>query len=735
MVSSAEPAAQARIQPLNIYSAPGTAPEGLRRRGPGPGNDTALRPRVSITGGELSAHMRSMSLAEASTHDSMEDLDIQVSLPPQPDRAQRMQSVAQRVATVESAQETLMRRIDAQVQQTFAKRTEYILLPAAPFDGLFEANADNRSSRFRPLLQAALDHTAAARQWREVADHHAVALGAAQRFGVADVQRTATEAIAFCEATAIRLEMVSHMLAALATSRLGLSAAEGGNFRALELTTDALRTVIDQGREHGFQALQAAGFVPQLQQIAEDAGAHLRRAGTVRDANLAVLVPLAFRAASQVPVWQARTAAAALELLQVAGSLHAAMQGDSQALASRATPLPALLMSAAKAEERATRQTPAQDHEQVLGAWIAALDAHADLPHAVAQASARLQVDALQAQGVQALRQHVDQGLDRAIGQVRGALEASVDALQKELRASDASAGDGDLQPLQAAARNLARRAEQLQERVAGDAVLQRPELRHALEPSALARPFAVVQQAAQAVAQAAAQFGRAEAAALQRVAAEAHAAATAPGAPASKPMAALAAYCSQLAQDVTSARMTILMAPAQIEHESAKEFLRQARQASLPAGHQLETLLMGLDGSLAAAPAGNADRSQIEQLQAIAREAGSRAAVVTLRGDAPAQAQATQRATALMLRATSVAAGAMAESLAYVSRRCTSFLRWRRSSALAWRRASPNVLVQRVPPLVRHWPSRSTSTPTGSPSTWLTSQASKVPSFAMPNG
>jgi hypothetical protein len=659
------PGSQARVQEANTSSTPGLAPEGLSSRRPAPGGDAALRPRLSAIADQLSARTHALSLGEASPRDSMDDLDIRVAVPPLPDRAQRMESVAQRVAAVASAQETLARRIDAQTQEVHARRAEY-RLPAAPFGALFEANADNRSSRFKPLRQAAQDHLDAARQWREAVPLHEVALGAAQRFGVEDVRRTATEAIGFCEAKAARLEMVGQMLTALSTSRLGLSAAEGGNFRSLELSTTALHAVIEKGRVHGFQALQDAGFEPQLRQMAEDAGAQLKRAGAAHDSSLAVLVPQAFRAASQVPVWQARTAAAALELVQVAESLLAAMQGDAQAIESPAAPLPALLMAATKAEERACRQKPAQDFGEALGAWFSALEAHVDLPDALAQASARVTVDALQAQAVQTLQQHVDQGLARTQAQVRGILETAVDALHADLRAADA-AGDSDLHGLEAAAHGIAQRAGQLQALVSSAPVLQRPALKQSLPAQTLAQPFAVLQQAAQAVAAAAAGFGTAEAAALKRAASAAQAAASAPGTLAAKPMGELAAFCNQLARDV-------MMAPAEVEHERAKEFLVQVNQAALPAGRRLEALLNGLQDlpALHSPPAVPATphpgqfeaRLHIDRMQAVARHAQALTALAALPDGAPPQALATQRATRLMLRATSVAASAVAESL-----------------------------------------------------------------------
>lgn len=605
--------------------------------------------------------MQSLSLADTGRRDGADELHILAASPPEPTQAQRLQAVEQRVAAVGSAQETLLRRIDAQVQQTFAKRRQH-MLPGAPFTALFEASADNLRSGFRPLRQAAQDHLDVARAWREVADHHAVAIGAAEKFGVADVSRTATEAKAFCEASAVRDEMLGHMLSALATSRRGLSQAELGNFRALELASTALRAVIEQARGPRLELLLGVGFEQQLGHMVADALGHLGRAGAAGGAHAAQIVPLAFRAASKRPVWQAKVAAAALELVQVAGSLRAALQGDPQALASPAPSLPSLLRAAEGAEERAARHKPAQDSSQALGAWFAALDAHADLPDAVAQASARTPADTLQAQGVQALRQHVDQGLGRVQDQVRGLLEGAVAALHTDLRAADA-AGDSDLRGLQAAARGIAQRAGQLQALVSTTAVLQRPALKQALPAQTLAQPFAVLQQAAQAVAAAAARFGTKEATELNRAAAAAQAAAAVPGALAAKPMGELAAFCSQLAMDVLST--------ADIGHEAAKAFLAQVSQVALPAGRRLEALLTGLQDLPAVHPPraephpglGDA-RLHIDQMLEVARQAQAATTLAALPDDAPPQALATQRATRLMLRATSVAASAVAESL-----------------------------------------------------------------------
>lgn len=604
----------------------------LRGRGAVPGGDAAPRPRLPAGADELAARLGSVSLGSTAAPDapaagSAMDVDtdsdsdsddstrILAVDPPAPSPEAREQAMAQRAAAVASPQETLKLRIDAQVQQTFAQRREH-LLPAAPFDGLLEANDDNKGTGFAPLRQAAWDCVDAARAWREVADHHAVVLAAAQRFGLADVCSTASRAAEFCEAAAARADMRGQLLKALAAHWPAAHDTDEGNFRWLETAAADLRAVMEHGRTQGLQWSPGDGFDLRLRKLVENASAQLERVLRVED-HRHPLVPGGFRSAPQVPEWQLRFALATLDLRDAVGSLCAA-------------------------------QAQGQPVEPLEGDGIAP---------------------------------------------VRGRLGRLAEGLQADLLAADVAAGSGDLRVLQATARGLARRAGQFQALVQDAPVLQRlgrPEA----DPAALARPFAVLQQACQAVAGAAGRFGTEEAAALQQAAAAAHAAAAVPSGLAAESMGALASFCTRLSQDVLSAQ-------AAIEQEAAKEFLWQAGQATVPAGHRLETLMSGLPALLSGDPQAAArlhatqdgDRAAIGQMMALAHEAEARLAAPTLPDGAPPQALATQRATRLALQATSVAARAVAESLAV----CCQALQELSRAPLRRRPALAEALAERV--------------------------------------
>lgn len=296
---------------------------------------------------ELAAHLGAVSLrsptgsgsglemeidSDADTH-SVDSLNIVAEDPPEPGREERLQAIARRVAAVESAQQTLMARIEAQVQQISAKRHDQ-LLQTTPFAWLLDVVDGNRATRFEPLQRAAIGFLDVSREWRQVADRHAVALGAAQRFGLADVQATAGRAIEECEAAASRAEMRGLMLQALGLQREGLQDAGRGHFRPLEMAADALREVTGRAHERGLAWLPGDGFDLELQRIAEAAHAHLvRAAGVVNPQD--PFVWRVFQTEQRLPLWHVRSALAALDLMDAAESLRASQTHrprDEQAL-------------------------------------------------------------------------------------------------------------------------------------------------------------------------------------------------------------------------------------------------------------------------------------------------------------------------------------------------------------------------------------------------------------------
>ncbi|HET7864900.1 MAG TPA: hypothetical protein VFL86_10895 [Burkholderiaceae bacterium] len=546
-------------------------------RRPASGGEAALRPRRSSSADDLAAHLGAVSLGSPMAPHSDDEMDIDSNSdtdsvdsgsilavdPPQPSREERLRAVVQRVAAA-LPQGTDRLRIDAQIQQTFAKHREF-LLPAPPFgEG------------------CARDFLAAARAWRDVADHHAVAAGAAERFGRPDIHATATEAAQFCEAAALRAEMRGRMLQALSTYARGALRPDELSYRQPEITAHALHEVMACAQEQGWQWVPGDSFDQQLQQLAESARTQLNRVASIQDPRHPS-VPRDFRVARQLPAWKVRYALAVLDLVDVAESLRAA----------------------------------------------------------------------------QARGPRVELGLNEAVAQTRGLIEQVAGGLQSELMAAEAAAGGG-LYLLECSAHELAQRAGQLYARVSDAAVLQRLVLPTAAA-AVLAQPFALLQKACGAVAQSAKRFGPEEAVALKRAAAAAHEAAAAPGGLAAGQMAALASFCDRLAQDVLSAH-------AEIEHEATREFLWQSRQASLPAGPRLETMLTDLQGLLcgAAVPAArDEDQALFRQIRSLAADAQARLAAPGLPADAPPRALATERATRLTLCATAAAANAVAESLA----------------------------------------------------------------------
>lgn len=314
--------AAATASPTSPAQAPirrttGPVPEALSRR-PVAGGEAAPRPRGSSSAGDLAAHLGAVSLGSPmalpvddemdidsdSDADSVNSGSILAVDPPEPSRVERLQTVAQRVAAA-SPREADRLRIDAQVQQTFVKRRES-LLPAPPFGAA-----------------CARDFLAVARAWRDVADHHAVAAGAATRFGRPDIRVTATMAAQFCEAAALRAEMRGHMLQALGSYARGALHHDGLSHRQPEITAHALHEVMACARQQGWQWVLDDGFDQQLQQLAESARKQLDRVVGIQDPRHPC-VPRAFRSARRLPAWQLRYALAVLDLVDVAESLRSA---------------------------------------------------------------------------------------------------------------------------------------------------------------------------------------------------------------------------------------------------------------------------------------------------------------------------------------------------------------------------------------------------------------------------
>ena len=681
--------------PLN---APDGALRVLRGRGSAPAGDSAPRQRLPASADELAGRLQSMSLAETSRPRALDDIDIVLANPVQLGREERLQAAADRIAAAASPEDVRAMQDAARAQHSFAQSKEQAL-PVAPFSEMFVPGPANQKSAFRPLRFGTADFVDAAHAWQDAADHHAAVAGAAGKFGLEDVRASAAQAAQDCAATATRAEILGEMLKAMSSIKLGRANAQGGNYRALEQTAEALRAVLDLGREPGLQWLHGAGFDHELLHLARDTRALLGRASGT-DGPYVNFVPKMFATTHQVPEWQPRFAAAGLALMDVAQSVRNALLGDAAALAAPAPPLPVMLIGAEDAGRRAARMGTARGDVESLGAWLGTLEAFGDLSHVLASVSARIGGDAPQAQAVQILGQHVEQGLGHAVTQVRGALERAAFDMQASLLAADASADAAGLPALQATAEGLAHRAGQFQAVVAGSATLQKLGLPQAAA-SDLAQPFVALQAASQAVAQAAAGFGIQEAAALKQAAAMAHAAAAQPGGLATGPMAELASFCTQSGQDV-------LTAAAETEHVATKAFLWQSRQESRPAGARLEDQMAGLRGLLAgdplsaagaqttpssSQPAQDADSGLIERMLKVAHDAEARVATATLPGDAPPSALATQRATRLMLQATSVAARMVAESLSV----CNEALRALPQAAPRQRPKVAQALAERV--------------------------------------